>query len=133
MVRRAHQQQYRRIEPDVGVLSCASASRGADRGAAQVRWRPAMWCDDYPGAVVLTAPSNTRLKLAAPVVCGRIAFVNVPARRSQLRRHSLDGPTFSALPLAFYASVICAKRPFNNVFLALEKSTKGASNVRIAR
>src|SRR5438552_6925221 len=59
MVRRAHQQQYRRIEPDVGVLSCASASRGADRGAAQVRWRPAMCCDDYPGAVVLTAPSNT--------------------------------------------------------------------------
>src|SRR5256885_16053262 len=43
MVLRAHQQQYRRIEPDVGVLSCASASRGADRGAAQVRWRPAMW------------------------------------------------------------------------------------------
>src|SRR6266545_4338595 len=64
MVRRAHQQQYRRIEPDVGVLSCASASRGADRGAAQVRWRPAMCCDDYPGAVVLTAPSNKRLKLA---------------------------------------------------------------------
>src|SRR5436190_13516898 len=55
MVRRPHQQQYRRIEPDVGVLSCASASRGADRGAAQVRWRPAMCCDDYPGAVVLTA------------------------------------------------------------------------------
>ncbi len=39
MVRGAHQQQYRRIEPDVGVLSCASASRSADRGAAQVTWR----------------------------------------------------------------------------------------------
>src|SRR5207249_4960370 len=67
MVRRAHQQQYRRVEPDVGVLSCASASTGADRGAAQVRWRPALYCDDYPGAVVLIAPSNKRLKLAAPV------------------------------------------------------------------
>jgi len=43
-----------------------------------------MCCDDYPGAVVLTAPSNKRLKLAARVVCGRIAFVNVPARRRSL-------------------------------------------------
>ena len=43
-----------------------------------------MWCDDCPGAVVLTAPSKKRLKLAAPVVCGRIAFVNVPARRRSL-------------------------------------------------
>ena len=67
MVRRAHQQQYRRIEPDVGVLSSASASRGADRSAAQVRWRAEMCCGDYPGAVVLTAPSNKRLKLAARV------------------------------------------------------------------
>src|SRR2546426_8200271 len=82
MVRRAHQQQYRRIEPDVGVLSCASASRGADRGAAQVR-RPAMCCDDYPGAVVLTAPSNMRLKLTAPVVCSRIAFVRTSIRRDR--------------------------------------------------
>src|SRR2546426_1068271 len=105
MVRRAHQQQYRRIEPDVGVLSCASASRGADRGAAQVRWRPAMCCDDYPGAVVLTAPSNKRLKLAARVVyrglwrlsprrCrdtlhGRLAGTAPPAHRLP-RRSFLD-------------------------------------------
>ena len=27
---------------------------------------------------------NTRLKLTAPVVCGRIAFVNVKARRLSL-------------------------------------------------
>ncbi len=43
-----------------------------------------MCCDDYPGAVVLTAPSNKRLKLAAPVVCCRIAFVNVLVRRRSL-------------------------------------------------
>src|SRR5437867_6594898 len=97
MVRRAHQQQYRRIEPDVGVLSCASASRGADRGAAQVRWRPAMCCDDNPGAVVLTAPSNKRLKLAAPVVCGRIAFVNVPADRKSTRLNSSHRTTSYAV------------------------------------
>jgi len=29
-----------------------------------------MCCDDYPGAVVLTAPSNKRLKLAARVGWG---------------------------------------------------------------
>jgi hypothetical protein len=27
-----------------------------------------MYCDDYAGAVVLTAPSNRRLKLAAHLV-----------------------------------------------------------------
>src|SRR6266576_3228302 len=43
MVRRAHQQQYRRIEPDVGFLSCASASRGADvfeRSSSAPQLRP---------------------------------------------------------------------------------------------
>ena len=43
-----------------------------------------MCCDDYPGAVVLTAPSNMRLKLTAPVVCGRIAFVSTSIRRRSL-------------------------------------------------
>src|SRR5438552_17089403 len=78
MVRRAHEQQDRRIEPDVGVLSCASASRGADRSAAQVRWRAEMCCDGYPGAVVLTAPSNKRLKLAGALVL-KEAVVSCPA------------------------------------------------------
>jgi hypothetical protein len=38
-----------------------------------------MCCDDYAGAVVLTAPSNKRLKLAARVDWGMNLF---SARRS---------------------------------------------------
>ncbi len=30
---------------------------------------------------LMTPPSNTRLKLTAPVVCGRLLFVNSPVRR----------------------------------------------------
>ena len=43
-----------------------------------------MCCDDYPGAVVVTAPSNKRLKLSAPPCCGGHPFVNVPASRRSL-------------------------------------------------
>src|SRR5207249_8617287 len=81
-----HQQQYRRIEPDVGVLSCASASRGA----AQVRWRPAMCCDDYPGAVVLTAPSNKRLKLTARRLGNESSFSAPRLKRDPLGAASVD-------------------------------------------
>jgi len=43
-----------------------------------------MCCDDYAGAVVLTAPPNTRLKLPALVICGKLLFVIIPARRRSL-------------------------------------------------
>ncbi len=33
---------------------------------------------------LVSALSNMRLKLTAPVVCGRIAFVNIPVRRRSL-------------------------------------------------
>jgi hypothetical protein len=46
-----------------------------------------MWCDDYPGAVVLTAPSNKRLKLAARVDLGNESFFSAP----QLKRDPLGG------------------------------------------
>src|SRR5437667_8952909 len=84
MVRRAHEQQDRRIEPDVGVLSCASASRGADRSAAQVRWRAEMCCDGYPGAVVLTAPSDINFEVQQCVSSG-IAFLRGPIAESLAR------------------------------------------------
>ncbi len=32
----------------------------------------------------MLALPNTRLKLAAPVVCSKIAFVNIPVRRRSL-------------------------------------------------
>ena len=59
-----------------------SGASAGDAREKRLDTRPAMCCDDYPGAVVLTAPSNKRLKLAAPVVYGRIAFVISPARRA---------------------------------------------------
>jgi hypothetical protein len=58
-----------------------------------------MCCDDYPGAVVLTAPSNMRLKLTAPVVCGRIAFVSTSIRRRSLSANPLGRPVNLNSPL----------------------------------
>ena len=40
---------------------------------------------DYLSLGVGGRPPNTRLKLTAPVVCGRLAFVNVKAWRRSLR------------------------------------------------
>ena len=34
--------------------------------------------------MIIGAQPNKRLKLTAPVICGRIAFVNVPVRRRSL-------------------------------------------------
>ena len=57
-----------------------ASGRASPLGEAEAAERSA--CDK--GKVAVSALSNARLKLTAPVVYGRIAFVNVKARRRSL-------------------------------------------------
>src|SRR5258705_3414873 len=100
MVRRAAQHEYRRIEPDVGVLSCASASRGAD--AAQVTWHPKLKRDslDRRGPLQFS-PSN-------PALDGMEDPRSIPPPERTMWRIPGLSVLHLLLPLGSVAAQLCA-------------------------
>src|SRR2546425_86657 len=61
--------------------SGTGGGEGRDEGNSRRQWCIRRSCRELQ---VLAPPSNTRLKLPAPVVCGRIAFVNLRVWRRSL-------------------------------------------------